>query len=826
MQNGILLVRDKTDAYEEILIDIDYGGFSYDYEKNTSRQLSFTAYETIYNKFSFDLLTGDAVIVYQGQEFVIKQCTPKVVGKRQTKDITAVHVSFTVQDHYQYDAKESAAEYSLDDIMKFAINGNELGFTYEIVGDFEKQTIESISANDAKNIINDIACRTFGAIFYADNKHLQLYSEDEWYREVQQTFRYLYNTNEVSVAEDITNIKTYIKAYGKEKENKDTKSDQSIGQSVVTFSDKWTDGTTSTKDSVASFEFTGTGVDVYFKKSKFGGKVSINVDDSNSKNDTTYSEKSGTLTLTIRGLENKKHKCNIKFVGTDTKNPNTKKVKHQESYDEKNKQGKIVRKTKNVYTQEAATLELNDPAANVYLENEGDDKYEAVVTYLSPSHKDWGTKMAAPVTSDTITDKDKLLEFAKSQLQDYPDLSLNIIYSGAESVDVRDVWLLIHEPLGIASDVKLVNLKSPHPYTNQPQSLTFSSAHKDMLKIQSQLRKSIADLGKQLSGVNSTLTGSLPSLQEASKAIAAVSGNVEFDPDKGIKTTRKTKSSTVSTASVQTASIMTLSTSPSYVTSFLTKIKNGAMQTWYSHGILPSITAAQGALESNWGRSSLTIDCNNLFGIKADSSWTGAKKAYRTAEQDSNGNVYYVTAYFRAYSNWTESILDHGQFFHDNSRYAAVIGLTDYTAQAQAIKAAGYATDTEYVSKLTSIIEAHDLASWDAAAIGNEYIPDDTDEDSTVETEVENGSVFMGNGAITIVDDTGEEKEVITPDGIDLSSGVGSLSDDVIDDITNRIDLAGDALAYFSPDGSKWNLTVDNDGNPQFVKIIEEEGSS
>ena len=647
MENEVLLVRDKTGIYEEILIDIDYNSFSYDYEKNTSRQLSFTVYETLYNKFSFDLLTGDAIIVYLGQDYVIKQCTPRVVGKWQTKDITAVHVSFTVQDHYQYDSKESVGTYSLDDIMKFAIDGNELGFTYEIIGTFSPQKIENINANDALNIINDIACGTFGAIFYADNKKLLLYSEDEWYREVQQTFRYLYNTNEVSVSEDITNIKTFIKAYGKEKENKDYKTEQSISQSALSYSDKWSNGVTSTKDSIASFEFTGTGVDVYFKKTKLGGKVHIDVDGSNGKNGTTYSENGGVLTLTIRGLENKKHKCNIKFTGTDTKNPNTKKIKHQETYSKVNKQGKIVRKTKNVYTQEAATLELNNPVANVYQQNEGDNRYETVVTYLSPAYKEWGKKKAAPVSSDTITNSNELLEFAKSQLRDYPDLSLNISYTGTELVDVRDVWLLIHEPLGISSDVKLVSLRSPHPYTRQPQSLTFSNAQKDMLKIQNQLKKSITDLNKQLSGVSNTLTGSFPSFQEASKAIAAVNGKVEFDNERGIKTVR------------------------------------------------------------------------------------------------------------------TKTVPE------------------------------------QMMSMSIANVETSDI-------------------------EVEAGVVYIGNGAISVVDEEGNESDVITPDGVDLSKSFGSLPDETIDDITERIDLSADYMYLTSPNGKKFNFNVDDNGNLSLTEVIEE----
>jgi len=642
--DGILLVRDKEGLYEEILIDIDYSGFSYDYEKNTTRQISFTAFETKHNKFSYDLLTAESVVIYQGQEFVIKPFTPKTIGQMNTKEITAVHVSFTVRDHYQYNSKETAASYTLDDIMQFAIGGNNLGFTYEIIGDFAKQTIESINNNDASNLINDIACGVFGAIFYGDNKHLKLYSEDEWYREAQQTFRYLYNTNEVSASFDTTNLKTYIKAYGKEKENKDAKSDTNISRTTLTFNGKWSNGKTATKNDSASFTFKGTGVDVYFKKSKLGGKVHIDVDGSNSKTGTTYSEKDGTLTLTIRGLEDKNHTCNIKFLGTDTKNPNTKKVKSQETYNQKTSTGKIVRKTRTIYTQEPATLEVDETAANIYNLNEGDNRYEAVVTYTSPAADEWGVRMAPPVSSDTITDKDKLTEFAKSQLQDYPDLSLNISYTGKEEVDVRDVWMLIHEPLGITSDVKLVSMKSPHPYTRQPQSLTFSSAHKDMLKIQSQINKSIKELSTKVSSVNSTVSGNLPSFQEASKAIAAVTGKVEFDSEVGIKTVRKR------TVSTSTFSIMS--------------------------------------------------------------------------------------------------------------------------------------TETD-------------------------------------ETEVEAGSIYIGNGSITVVDEEGTETDVITPDGIDLSKGFGSVSDEVIDDITERIDLTADYMYLTAPNGTKFMFSIDDDENLTMVRTDE-----
>ncbi|MBM6614004.1 LysM peptidoglycan-binding domain-containing protein [Desemzia sp. RIT804] len=146
---------------------------------------------------------------------------------------------------------------------------------------------------------------------------------------------------------------------------------------------------------------------------------------------------------------------------------------------------------------------------------------------------------------------------------------------------------------------------------------------------------------------------------------------------------------------------------------FLNNLHSGAIATFNDYGILPSITSAQAILESNWGKSKLAQESRNLFGIKADKSWKGEKKAYSTKEYDKNGNLLTVTDYFRKYPSYEESLKDHGKFFHENQRYADVIGLRDYKKQARSIQTAGYATDPQYANKLIQIIEQNELQKWD-----------------------------------------------------------------------------------------------------------------
>lgn len=119
-----------------------------------------------------------------------------------------------------------------------------------------------------------------------------------------------------------------------------------------------------------------------------------------------------------------------------------------------------------------------------------------------------------------------------------------------------------------------------------------------------------------------------------------------------------------------------------------------AQESYKEHGVLPSITLAQGIIESAWGKSGLTVQGNNLFGIKADISWTGPVIEMNTQEFV-NGQYITVVARWRVYDRWEDSILDHGKFLKENIRYeqAGVFNVKNYKEQAEALLRAGYATD-------------------------------------------------------------------------------------------------------------------------------------
>lgn len=154
---------------------------------------------------------------------------------------------------------------------------------------------------------------------------------------------------------------------------------------------------------------------------------------------------------------------------------------------------------------------------------------------------------------------------------------------------------------------------------------------------------------------------------------------------------------------------------------FIKKVGAFASADMKKSGVLASLTVAQAILESAWGKSELATGGNALFGIKATKSWKGKVYCKDTKECYDGVNLVGVkNAAFRAYDSWEESVEDHSTFLKANKRYKEVIGETDYKKACEAIKAAGYATDPDYVEKLVKLIEDYGLTEFDGGTEQNQ----------------------------------------------------------------------------------------------------------
>lgn len=139
------------------------------------------------------------------------------------------------------------------------------------------------------------------------------------------------------------------------------------------------------------------------------------------------------------------------------------------------------------------------------------------------------------------------------------------------------------------------------------------------------------------------------------------------------------------------------------ILAYIEKYKMIALDQERQYGVPASITLAQGILESGAGRSGLTRNSNNHFGIKAMGGWNGA--VYHAWDDEPQKSR------FRVYSNAAESFRDHSLFLRNNGRYRSLFSKSvyDYRGWAIGLQKAGYATAKNYASALIGFIDSYRL---------------------------------------------------------------------------------------------------------------------
>ena len=147
---------------------------------------------------------------------------------------------------------------------------------------------------------------------------------------------------------------------------------------------------------------------------------------------------------------------------------------------------------------------------------------------------------------------------------------------------------------------------------------------------------------------------------------------------------------------------------------FIEQWSSAAMEEMLRSGVPASVTLAQALCESGCGRSWLSVNANNFFGIKAQGNgWIESGRPYVIRSDDKTDDK------FRKYDNPADSFRDHSNFLTSNPRYSKCFenSPTDYESWVRGIKAAGYATDANYVNTINGLIKSYDLSRFDQAVV-------------------------------------------------------------------------------------------------------------
>ncbi|AOF48947.1 glycoside hydrolase family 73 protein [Tetragenococcus halophilus] len=148
---------------------------------------------------------------------------------------------------------------------------------------------------------------------------------------------------------------------------------------------------------------------------------------------------------------------------------------------------------------------------------------------------------------------------------------------------------------------------------------------------------------------------------------------------------------------------------------FIDRLRPHAEELQEGYGILPSIIISQAALESNWGRSQLAHEYNNLFGIKA---YGNQDKVNLETKEYVNEQWITIEGDFRVYHSWEDSMDDHTMLFVNGvdwnpQKYEDVLTAQSHQEAAEALQEDGYATDPGYADKVIEVIENYQLDQYD-----------------------------------------------------------------------------------------------------------------
>lgn len=147
-----------------------------------------------------------------------------------------------------------------------------------------------------------------------------------------------------------------------------------------------------------------------------------------------------------------------------------------------------------------------------------------------------------------------------------------------------------------------------------------------------------------------------------------------------------------------------------YLGQYATEIGN-------DYNLYASVMVAQASLETAYGSSKLSTVGNNLFGIKG--SYAGNSIVMRTWEEESDGSIIWIDAFFRLYPSYYESMIDYAEKLRngvswDPNYYKGTWKENTTSYQDATLYLTGrYATDSSYYTKLNAIISAYDLNKFD-----------------------------------------------------------------------------------------------------------------
>ncbi len=131
-----------------------------------------------------------------------------------TNGNTTTKTTVTKTDETKEDSDENQVEYHIEDVLKHWIDGNQLGFSYQVIGDFPTARLEELADGSGTDMLSKITEAWPNAVIYPDNRNIRVYAQDQFYKDYGNRLDYPNNTTEVKWTFDSTSLTNEVMCIG------------------------------------------------------------------------------------------------------------------------------------------------------------------------------------------------------------------------------------------------------------------------------------------------------------------------------------------------------------------------------------------------------------------------------------------------------------------------------------------------------------------------------------------------------------------------------------------------------------------------------------
>ncbi|EPB3092470.1 phage tail protein [Enterococcus faecium] len=211
-----LIIRNYEGTQEELLVGYDKRSFYENWLLNEIWEVAFLVKKKSHNLVAFDLINYESFVIWQGQQFVIKEMQHFAVGESVYKHVVATHVYFTIQDGYQYSTitgRRTPAQ-----LLTHIFSAGNRGFSWNLEGTFPSTDKENFGDANYLRLINDVLT-DFELAVILDNHRLTFMSKEEFGEKINEPIRFKHNTDDVKFEIDTYALKTQIRGFGAKRED-------------------------------------------------------------------------------------------------------------------------------------------------------------------------------------------------------------------------------------------------------------------------------------------------------------------------------------------------------------------------------------------------------------------------------------------------------------------------------------------------------------------------------------------------------------------------------------------------------------------------------